>query len=280
MKPYPTWKFVLLALVALVGLVYASPNLFGDDPAVQVVLDSGGAPPATVGETIATALNDAGIDAVSNQAEGDQWVVRFASADDQLEAADILRPALGRGYGVALNLAPKTPDWLQGLGARPMNLGLDLRGGVHFLLEVDVDDIRAKAKDRYLNDLPAFLRRENIRYSGRRAVADGVELEFPDTERAEAARSAIVDEFPEIELTPSPDDPLKLSVQLSEAEAKRLVDFAVRQNLTTLRNRVNQLGVAEPVVQRQGEARIVVQLPGVQDTSRVKDLLGATATLE
>ena len=280
MKPYPTWKFVLLALVALVGLVYASPNLFGDDPAVQVVLDSGGAPPATVGETIATALNDAGIDAVSNQAEGDQWVVRFASADDQLEAADVLRPALGRGYGVALNLAPKTPDWLQGLGARPMNLGLDLRGGVHFLLEVDVDDIRAKAKDRYLNDLPAFLRRENIRYSGRRAVADGVELEFPDTERAEAARSAIVEEFPEIELTPSPDDPLKLSVQLSEAEAKRLVDFAVRQNLTTLRNRVNQLGVAEPVVQRQGEARIVVQLPGVQDTSRVKDLLGATATLE
>ncbi len=280
MKPYPTWKFVLLALVALVGVIYAAPNLFGDDPAVQIVRDDGSPPPESVAAPIEAALSAEGITPLSSRLEGAQWVVRFGSADDQLEAADLLRPALGRGYGVALNLVPKTPAWLQGLGAKPMNLGLDLRGGVHFLLEVDVDDIFVRAQERYLNDLPAFLRRENIRYSGRRAEGDSVRLEFPDSARAAAAQAALSSEFPELALSPGQDDPLVLTARLSEEEAKRLVDFAVRQNLTTLRNRVNQLGVAEPVVQRQGAARIVVQLPGVQDPSRVKDLLGATATLE
>ncbi len=280
MKPYPTWKLVLLALVALVGLVYAAPNLFGDDPAVQIARDDGARPPDTIAAVIDAALAKEGITPLSSRIEGDQWILRFGSADDQLEAADLLRPALGRGYGVALNLVPKTPGWLQDLGAKPMNLGLDLRGGVHFLLEVDVDDIFVRAQERYLNDLPTFLRRENIRYSGRRAEGDAVRLEFPDNQRAEAAEAAMGSEFPELTLLRDEADPLVLTARLSDEEAKRLVDFAVRQNLTTLRNRVNQLGVAEPVVQRQGAARIVVQLPGVQDPSRVKDLLGATATLE
>jgi preprotein translocase subunit SecD len=279
MKPFPLWKYLLLLLSLVVGTLYAVPNLYGDDPSVQISLDDGSVP--DLAEAVDAALGGTGIEIRSSRLEGDRWVVRFEQADDQLKAADLLRRSLGRGHVVALNLATKTPAWLQNLGAKPMNLGLDLRGGVHFLLEVDIEDLQTQARERYLNDLPAFLRAEGIRYSGRRERGDAVVLDFTSEERVLAAEKAIAEEFPELDLgRETADAGWQLLARISAAEAQRLSDFALQQNLTTLRNRVNQLGVAEPVVQRQGATRIVVQLPGVQDTTRVKDLLGATATLE
>ncbi len=280
MKPFPLWKYLVLAVSVVVGVLFAAPNLFGDDPSVQISTAAGELPPPTFGEQVGKLLGSAGIEPLSNGPEEGRWIVRLDDETAQLAAADALRRDLGRDYVVALNLAPKTPQWLRDLGAQPMNLGLDLRGGVHFLLEVDVDDVRTRAVERIVDEVPALLRKEGIRYSGRRQAGDAGVLEFADAERLEAARRAIAGEFPEYSLEVPPQAPLTLQIRLSEEEAKRIVDFAVQQNLTTLRNRVNQLGVAEPLVQRQGADRIVVQLPGVQDTTRVKDLLGATATLE
>ncbi|WP_020651176.1 protein translocase subunit SecD [Solimonas variicoloris] len=280
MKPYSTWKYVLLIAALLFGLIYAAPNFYGDDPSVQISLESGDALPADFGDRVAAALQEGGLAPRASGVENGQWVVRFDAADRQLKAADLLKEKLGRDYVVALNLASKTPAWLRAIGARPMNLGLDLRGGVHFLLEVDIDEVRKKAVERIVTEVPALLRKEDIRYTGRRQTDSAAVLEFADSERLEAARRAIAKNFAEYQLTTPPDAPLALQISLSDKEAKRIVDFAVQQNLTTLRNRVNQLGVAEPLVQRQGTNRIVVQLPGVQDTTRVKDLLGATATLE
>ena len=280
MKPYPLWKYVLLIAALLFGVVYSAPNLYGDDPSVQISLQNGDPLPATLGAQIDEALKAAALQPQASGVENAQWVVRFDSAEHQLKAADELKRLLGDRYVVALNLASKTPAWLRAIGARPMNLGLDLRGGVHFLLEVDIDEVRKKAVERIVNEVPALLRKQDIRYSGRREAGDAAVIEFADSERLEAARRAIAKEFTEYQAVTPPDAPLSLRISLSEKEAKRIVDFAVQQNLTTLRNRVNQLGVAEPLVQRQGANRIVVQLPGVQDTTRVKDLLGATATLE
>ena len=279
MKPFPRWKTVVLIIVILLGGVYAAPNLFGDDPAVQISTADGQL--AALEAPVAAALADAEIAFLSSRSEGGRWVVRFEDAEAQLKAAETLRRELGRGRIVALSSMPKTPPWLMSLGAKPMNLGLDLRGGVHFLLEVDFADITKRAQERYLNDVPALLRRENLRYSGRREQGTAVMIDFDSAERQAAAQRVIAEEFPEVSLaTRQAQGVFSLEIRLSEAEAQRLADFAVQQNLTTLRNRVNQLGVAEPIVQRQGASRIVVQLPGVQDTTRVKDLLGATATLE
>ena len=280
MKPYPLWKSLLLVLVTLLGMLYALPNLFGEDPAVQIGSQSGDPLPADFGEKTGHILLAENLIAKISRLDGAKWMLHFDDGTSQLKAADALKRELGRSYVVALNLAPTTPAWLRALGAKPMALGLDLRGGVHFLLEVDIADARAKAVSRYLNDLPAFLRKQDIRYSARRQQGEAVLLEFVEPERAAAAQKAIGSEYPELALGFSDQAPLVLQARLSALEAKRIVDFAVKQNLTTLRNRVNQLGVAEPLVQRQGPNRIVVQLPGVQDTTRVKDLLGATATLE
>ncbi|MGH8460307.1 MAG: protein translocase subunit SecD [Stenotrophobium sp.] len=280
MKPYSSWKYILLAVVTLIGVLYALPNLYGEDPAVQITLASGDPLTADFGAQVNKALSDASITATSSALENAQWIVRLGDETTQLKASDTLKRALGNDYVVALNLASKTPRWLRDIGAKPMTLGLDLRGGVHFLLDVDVDDVKKKAVTRYLTDLPAYLRKQDIRYVGRRAAGDAVVLEFADATKLQAAQSALAKEFPELALTTPQNSPLTLEARLSDTEIKRIVDFAVKQNLTTLRNRVNQLGVAEPLVQREGASRIVVQLPGVQDTTRVKDLLGATATLE
>jgi len=279
MQPYPLWKTLTLVLVTLLGLLYALPNLYGSAPAVQINSNSGEALPADFADTAQAALSEVGITAESSHAESTRWVLRFNQPEEQLKAADALKRALGNKYIVALGTDSKTPAWLMALGGKPMSLGLDLRGGVHFLLEVDVDDAKKAAAQRYVTDLPTFLRKESIRYTGRRQDGQTTVLEFADAGLRESARKAIAKEFPEL-LLDAPDGSTVLSARLSEAEGKRIVDFAVGQNLTTLRNRVNQLGVAEPLVQRQGLNRIVVQLPSVQDTTRVKDLLGATATLE
>lgn len=280
MKPYATWKYFLLIAALVFGVIYAAPNLFGDDPSVQVSLESGDPLPADFDQIVARTMDREKIETLSSSLEGAQWIVRLPSIEAQLRASEALKRELGRGYIVALNLAPKTPAWLRAMGAKPMSLGLDLRGGVHFLLEVDTDEVNKKALLRIITDVPALLRKENVRYTGRREAGNAAVLEFADAERLEQARKLIASSFPEYALTVPPASPLQLEIRLSEEEAKRIVTFAVQQNLQTLRNRVNQLGVAEPVVQRQGANRIVVQLPGVQDTTQVKNLLGATATLE
>ncbi|HSW12571.1 MAG TPA: protein translocase subunit SecD [Solimonas sp.] len=280
MKPYASWKYVVLVLALLFGVIYAAPNLYGDDPSVQVSMESGDPLPADFAEVVAKALAAEKIAVLGNGLEDQRWVVRLPDTENQLRASETLKRELGDGYVVALNLASKTPEWLRAVGARPMNLGLDLRGGVHFLLEVDTDEVNKKAVQRIITDVPAFLRKEDVRYTGRREAGSAAVLEFGDAATLEQARGLISKNFPEYMLTPAPGSQTQLQVSLSQQEAKRIIDFAVQQNLTTLRNRVNQLGVAEPVVQRQGVNRIVVQLPGVQDTTQVKDLLGATATLE
>ena len=279
MHPYPLWKSILLVVVTLLGALYALPNLYGEDPAVQINTTSGDPLPADFGATVETALKAEGVSATGSRPDGGHWVVRFGEPEQQLKAADALKKSLGRGYIVALGLASKTPDWLTAIGAKPMSLGLDLRGGVHFLLEVDVEDARQAAAERYVTDLPAFLRKQDVRYTGRRQDGERTVLDFADAGAREAARKLIAKEYPELKLE-TPEGSTTLTATLTDAEVKRILDFAVQQNLTTLRNRVNQLGVAEPLVQRQGANRIVVQLPSVQDTTRVKDLLGATATLE
>ena len=281
MQPYPLWKSVVLIVAILLGTLYSAPNLFGEDPAVQISSVSGDALGADFGGSVDKALATESLTSKSSKLEDRQWVVRLRNTDDQLKAADALKRELGTSYVVALNLASKTPAFLLALGAKPMALGLDLRGGVHFLLQVDLDDAKKAAMQRYVNDLPAFLRKQDIRYSGRRATADTVELNFADTDKLQKARDALAKEYRELVFTaPENAAPPTLVATLSIAELKRIDDNAVQQNLLTLRNRVNQFGVAEPLVQRQGADRIVVELPGVQDTTRVKDLLGATATLE
>jgi preprotein translocase subunit SecD len=281
MQPYPLWKFVVLIVVGLLGLLYAAPNLYGHDPAVQISTVSGDPLPADFGANVEQALAGTDLKPLGSRLEQQHWLVRFANEELQLRAADVLKQKLPKAdqYVVALNLAPKTPRWLSVFGAKPMALGLDLRGGVHFLMEVDAADIQKRAVDRYVTDLPAFLRKNNIRYTGRHAAGDAAVIEFADAATLDAARKALTKEFPELALT-VPAGATSLEARLSEKEQKDIIQRAVEQNRITLGNRVNQLGVNEPVVQKQGANRIVVQLPGVQDTTRVKDLLGATATLE
>jgi preprotein translocase subunit SecD len=204
----------------------------------------------------------------------------YESTENQLKAAGVLKRQLGNDYTIALNLAPSTPDWLRAVGAEPMSLGLDLRGGVHFLLEVDMETVFNETYDRYARDIPRFLRDESIRYSRATRDGDTVRLQFPNAEVMSEARNALTSDFSVLEFREASGGDNMLVATLNETEQQRITDFALQQNLTTLRNRVNELGVAEPLVQRQGESRIVVELPGVQDTAEAKRLLGKTATLE
>ncbi|MBA4284817.1 MAG: protein translocase subunit SecD [Xanthomonadaceae bacterium] len=282
MHHYPFWKPVTLVIVTLLGALYALPNLYGEDLAVQISTSSGDPLPVSFGDTVAKTLDAEKLSASGSALEGNQWVVRFGTPEAQLKAVDALKRDLdGQGYVAALNLASKTPKWLSALGGKPMALGLDLRGGVHFLLQVAVEDVKKAAVERLINDVPKLLRDKDIRYSGRRKAGEAIVIEFADGERLDKARSAIAKENPDLTLSTPPDATgPALQVALSDIAAKKLIDDAVDKNLITLRNRVNQFGVAEPIVQRQGADRIVVQLPGVQDPTRVKELLGATATLE
>jgi preprotein translocase subunit SecD len=279
-KPYAAWKYVVLIVAVTLGTLYALPNLFGEEPAVQVSTQGGEPLPSGFVDEVRGALDGASVPSTGLGVEEQRFTVRFADEATQLKAAEVLKRELGSRYVIALNLAPKTPAWLRAIGGRPMALGLDLRGGVHFLIEVDIDDVRRKAVESYLIELPAALRKADIRYTGRKLAGDAVALEFQDAQALDAARKLIAKDHVELVLAVPPDAPLTLQARISEQEATRIQTFAVQQNLTTLRNRVNELGVAEPVVARQGANRIVVQLPGVQDPTRAKELLKATATLE
>ena len=278
---YPAWKYALIAVALLAGMVFALPNLFGEDPAVQVSAVRGAPVDEPLRDRLAARMKMEGITA-QEAAITDRLLFRFASGEDQLKARGIIEDALDRQYVVALNLAPATPGWLAGLGALPMYLGLDLRGGVHFLMEVDLAGAVRQAEQRYAGDLRSLLREEKLRQRAITVRANGgLIVRFNDAGHRDRAYDLVRRRMPEliVESAENVGDPV-LDVQLGEDAKREIERFAVQQNVTTLRNRVNELGVAEPVIQKQGVNRIVVQLPGVQDTARAKEILGATATLE
>ena len=279
---YPYWKHFLIAAVLAAGVVFALPNVFGEDPAVQISGERGVAIDSALAARVADALGAAEIPARAVTLEEGRLLARFDDTETQLLAQDLLRGDLGPGYVVALNLAPATPGWLSAVGLLPMYLGLDLRGGVHFLMEVDMPAAVAQAEERYTGDVRTLLREERIRYrSVAREPDGGVGVRLRTPEARDEAATLVGREFPDLTVTERDvGGEFRLDLALREEAARATREFALQQNVTTLRNRVNELGVAEPVIQRQGDTRIVVQLPGVQDTARAKDILGATATLE
>ncbi len=277
---FPFWKNFLILIVCFLGLIYALPNLYGDDPSVQVLSKRASELDAELPDQIKADLKTAGLNIKAVSVKDNQVLVRFNNTDEQLQAADLLREKMGKDYTVALNLAPATPAWLQAIAAEPMYLGLDLRGGVHFLLEVDMKAAIKQAEERYMGDIRATLRIAKIRYQSVSLDKGVVRVKLKDIETRIAAEESIASEYRNLILEQSDQDATVLLAIISKDELKEIRKFALEQNMTTLRNRVNELGVAEPVIQQQGDNRIVVQLPGVQDTARAKEILGATATLE
>ncbi|MGO9444210.1 MAG: protein translocase subunit SecD [Thiobacillaceae bacterium] len=282
MNRYPQWKYVMIGLILLIALIYTLPNFFGEVPAVQI------SPVKTtekVNEALLdsaeTALKTAGIHYDGAFIEDNSIKVKFASPDDQLKARDAIQSALGDPYTVALNLLSASPQWLTWLHALPMYLGLDLRGGVYFMLEVDMQGALDKGAIRTENDIRSTLRGEKIRYVRVSKEGLAVRVSFSTRDVRDDARDKLASTFPDLVLTPwDAPDQFGLDATLKPEAQKRIQDFAVQQNIQTLRNRVNELGVAEPVIQQQGANRVVVQLPGVQDTAKAKEILGRTATLE
>ncbi len=278
---YPLWKNLLVLIVVLVGFLFALPNLFGQDPAMDIAAPKRAELPADMGDKVAKALTDAGVTPKSVEPHNGRLLVRFESGEDQLKAQDLIGSLLPQGYTHALTLSADVPGWLTGLGAEPMNLGLDLRGGINVLIDVDMDAALAQAVDRYAGDIRGALRDEKLRYLSVKIVDQGVNVTFRDTALRDKATDVLGNAFRNLDLADIDDGGapgIRLTLQPNEVRAVK--KFAIEQNITTIRNRVNALGVAEPLVQKQGERRIVVELPGVQDPGRVKNLLGATATLE
>lgn len=284
LNKYPLWKYILILAVLAIGFIYSAPNLYPDDPAIQV---SGASTALQVTEAdldrASKALTDDGIvvKGASLAQNGKTGLLRLAKKDDQLPAKDVVRKALGDDFVVALNLAQTTPQWLRSLGAHPMKLGLDLSGGVHFLLEVDMDkavDARMKV---YEGDVKSLLRKEKVRYRSLPQLNGAIQLGFSDEAIREQARGLIRKNFNDFDVTAADlnGQPV-LRLAMTPAKLAEIREYSIKQNLTTVRNRVNELGVAEPLVQRQGANRIVVELPGVQDTAEAKRILGKTANLE
>ena len=282
MNQYPLWKYLLIVAVVLVGIVYALPNLYGEDPALQISPLRGAQITESTKERVASILKDAGLPFRSMERVKQRLTVRFPDTEVQLKARDRLSEKLGDDYVVALTLLPATPDWLTSLGAVPMYLGLDLRGGVHFLMEVDMATAIRQAEERYVSDIRSVLRKEKIRYVAiGRMQGGGIEIKFRKAAERDKANDLIAREYRGlVRRDVDREGAYYLQVRLSEQEIRETKKFALQQNIITLRKRVNELGVAEPVIQQQGDSRIVVQLPGVQDPARAKEILGATATLE
>jgi preprotein translocase subunit SecD len=276
---FPLWKNLFIVMVLGLGLLYALPNIYGDDPSVQISSTRTTQLTDDQLNLIKETLTAQGIVAKAIEFNDDQILVRLESLDDQIKAADYLKSALGRGFTTALNLAPATPSWLRAIAAEPMYLGLDLRGGVHFLLEVDMDAAVKQAEERYVGDIRGALRAEKIRYASIAKVNDFVQVKLKSEADAANAKAVLGTEFRNLKLSDG-KELFVIEARISLDEQEQIKKFALAQNMTTLRNRVNELGVAEPIVQQQGDARIVVQLPGIQDTTRAKEILGATASLE
>ncbi len=283
MNQYPAWKYLLILLVLSVGLIYALPNMFGEDPALQVTSARGFAIPLDLEANIEDALIVENLEFKNMERAGNKVLYRFNSAEDQLRASDVIKKALGDQYVVALNLAHATPTWLRSIGGKPMTLGLDLQGGVHFLMQVDMDTARSQQLDRYVDDFRAAMRDDRIRYVSVRREGKGLLALLRTVEdrskaldlirRDQSLQGLIVEEL-------DTEEYFGISATVQEQQLLELQQTALKQNINTLRNRVNEIGVAEPVIQQQGADRVVVQLPGVQDTVEAKKIIGATATLE
>ena len=287
MNRYPVWKYAIIVIALLVGSLYTLPNFFGEAPAVQVSaakatqkVDSG------TQSRVEEALKAAGIAAEAITLEGTSIRARFVTTDTQLRAKDAIQKALvpdpaDPAYVVALNLLSRSPAWLATLRAVPMYLGLDLRGGVHFMLQVDMPAALSKKAESLAGDIRTVLREKNVRHGGISRNGQTIEIRLRDAQTLEAAKRVIAEQFTDLQTTDAPDgSDYKLTASIKPVAARTVQDQAIKQNITTLHNRINELGVAEPVIQQQGLDRIVVQLPGVQDTAKAKDILGRTATLE
>jgi len=278
LNQYPLWKYILLILILLVSSIYALPNLYGEDPAVQI---SHRTKSLLEEDKLAIEQIITGKELTYKSADLTQGrlLVRFNDTRTQLLAAEALKQSLDKQYLIALNLAPATPAWLRALNAEPMYLGLDLRGGVHFLMEVDMVAAISRLEESLLSDIRSYLREEKIRYRGVKRDNDTLQIDFRDLADLQQAADKLPRQFRELEFTQN-DEAMTIVGKLTEAAVRDEKKSALQQNIITLRNRVNELGVAEPVIQQQGDSRIVVQLPGIQDTAGAKKILGATATLE
>jgi len=282
MNRTPLWKVIFILLVVLGALVYAAPNLFREDPSVQISPSRNELVDAVLEQQVVDALEKEGVAPKGVERTERSMLVRLRDEETQLKAKDIIAAAVGDKYTVALNLASTTPAWLEAVGGKPMYLGLDLRGGVHFLLAIDSKAALTQAEERFVADLRANFRDEKIRYKTiARKEGGGLTVTFNDAENMDAGLELLARQYPELQAQPADSgEPTTVDLRMTEKYVLDARKFAIEQNLTTLRNRVNELGVAEPVIQQQGEEQIVVQLPGVQDTAQAKDILGATATLE
>ena len=276
---FPLWKNLLVLIVFGIGIIYSLPNLYGDDPSVQVSSTQTPLIGQDQANQIESEIKTVGVPVKAFEFKDGRILARFTNTDDQLKVADLLRDKMGSNYTVALNLAPTTPAWLRALGAEAMYLGLDLRGGVHFLLEVDMDAAAKQAEDRYNDDLRLALRSAKMRYQSVAKDNGFIKITLKSPEDKPELMDLLAKDFRTLDIT-EPENQDQVWLKVSEKEVREIKKFAVSQNMTTLRNRVNELGVAEPVIQQQGENRIMVQLPGVQDTTRAKEILGTTATLE
>jgi preprotein translocase subunit SecD len=287
MNRYPVWKYAIILIALMLAGLYTLPNFFGEAPAVQVSgLKSANKVDAATVARVEQALKDAGLAAEQVSLDGNSVRARFAGTDTQLKAKDAIQKALipnpaEPSYVVALNLLSRSPAWLTALNAQPMYLGLDLRGGVHFMLQVDMQAALTKKAESLAGDLRLMLREKNIRHGGISRNGQSIEIRLRDQATLDAASRLIQDQFADLQITGAPDgSEFKLSASIKPQSARSVQEQALKQNIVTLHNRINELGVAEPVIQQQGLDRIVVQLPGVQDTAKAKDILGRTATLE
>ena len=283
MNRYSSWKYILILFLIGLGLLFALPNIYGKDPSLQISAARSAEITELTEYQISAALDEAGLSYKNIVLGVGNLTIRFNDEETQLKAQPIVKESLGRNYVVALNLAPATPDWLSKFGAEPMSLGLDLRGGVHFLMEVDMDAAVDKAEERYISELRSFLRENKVRYKTiTRNKPSGLLIRFKDDNERNNGQSLIEKNLLDLNVI-APDaneTEFSLIITIKDEVLLETQRLALQQNITTLRKRVNELGVAEPVIQRQGLKRVVVQLPGVQDTARAKAILGATATLE
>ncbi len=281
MKRYGLWKYILILIVLSFGIIYSLPNLYAPDPAVQVSYNNSSQPAdLNLQERIESIIDSGALSSKIEQNE-DYVLVRLGNYEDQLKAKDLLSSDLGTDVIIALNLAPTTPTWLKDIGGEPMKLGLDLRGGVHFLMEVDTEAAIKNRQNGILQDIRRRLREEKIRYTNAFVDEDlSIMLSFNSETNKESADAFITENYPQFLGSPNTNSANSMKLVLAEEQIEQIESDAIDQNLTTLRNRVNELGVSEPIVQRQGKKRIVVQLPGIQDTAEAKKILGKTATLE
>ena len=282
MNKYPLWKYLIILAVIIPGFIYALPNLFGEDPALQVSATRAAIIDDATQQQITSALSESGISFSKLQKQENGIQLRFKDTDDQLKAKAVVENELGDKYTVALNLVPATPAWMDAINARPMYLGLDLRGGVHFLMEVDIEGAISNTEKRLVSDLRSGMREKKIRYlSVSSSKNKGILVVFPDLERRSQGLITVEDDFTSLSAREiESDGKPALLLTLTDVAKREISDSSVKQNMTALRNRINELGVAEPIVQQQGDNRIVVQLPGIQDTARAKEIIGRTATLE